>query len=198
MTALVLSLFIGLLGAEIHVCLPAFARWLIRWCASKLSPDLRERMLEEWLAEVEASPSHFQKVIFALGLFTGFNDLVRAHGEKKLPKIHGDVNVTLTGVSGTGSVGNLTPSSEPGEVQLTGHASPGSSATAGNSTLAAVGASLSSAVGSFSGASTVLAVNAAGNIGAFAGSSSLSAPAVVIRAVGSLDQSHPFGLTDAN
>lgn len=117
------ELLLGLLGAfiltEVHVCLPAFARWIVRRRVAKLPSGLRERMQEEWLAEVAASPSHIQKVVFAFGFFTGMADLIRAHGERKVPHGHGDVNITLTGVSATGSAGSVTP--EPGGVQISEH-----------------------------------------------------------------------------
>jgi hypothetical protein len=153
-----MELFIGLLGGfiltEVHVCLPAFARWIVRRRVAKLPSELRERLQEEWLAEVAACPSHVQKVIFALGLFTGMADLVRAHGEQK-PRIHSNVNVTLEGVSAVGSVGTVMPA-EPGGVQLSGHAhiqihvppaviAVGTSA--GVATVTGVGASIHSAVG---------------------------------------------------
>ena len=116
---MMMELILGLVGSfvltEIHVCLPAFARWVVRRHVATLPSGLRERMAEEWLAEVEACPSHVQKVIFALGLLTGTGDLVRAHGEQQARAstrdktgVTGDVTVTLTGVSATGHVGNLT------------------------------------------------------------------------------------------
>jgi hypothetical protein len=97
---------------------------------------------------------------FALGLFTGIEALVRAHGEKT-PRINGDVTVALTGVSAVGRVGGLTPVVEQGTVQLSGqgqihihvsdpveasiHEAVGSSA--GHSTVHGVGASIHEAVG---------------------------------------------------
>jgi hypothetical protein len=120
MTELALGLLGSLILTEIHICLPALAKWIVRRRASKLPPDLRERMEEEWLGNVESSPSHVWKVSFAVGLLIGRGELLQAHCDKP-SRIHGDVTVKLTGVSATGGVGNLTPS-EPGGIQLTGHA----------------------------------------------------------------------------
>lgn len=123
MMEVVLALIVGLITNEIHVCMPAIARWIVRRRAAKLPADLGERMREEWLAEVDACQSHIQKLVFSLGLFFGTRDLLQAHTEQtehNAPtqsqmglsgelKLSGDVTVTLNGVSATGSVGNVTP-----------------------------------------------------------------------------------------
>jgi hypothetical protein len=167
-----MELLLGLLGGfiltELHVCLPALAKWIVRRHVAQLPAELRERMEEEWLAEVDASPSHVQKVIFALGLLTGTTDLVRANREQKLPEIHGDVTVTLEGVSADGSVGDVMPS-EPGGTQLSGQAhirirvptavfSVG--VNTGVSVVTEVGESIHAAVGVSAGHSTVKGVGA--------------------------------------
>lgn len=120
-----LGLIGGVILADVHLCLPALARWIVRWRAAKLPADLREYMEEPWLAEVEACPSHFVKMLFAVGLFWRTGDLLRAHREdqalvsaREKAGVTGNVTVTLTGVSATGSVGNVAA----GAVHLTGAA----------------------------------------------------------------------------
>jgi hypothetical protein len=104
---MIVHVLVNLIVSDIHLGVPVLARWLIRRHARKLPPEMRERYEPEWLAEIEAIPMHLLKMTYALGLFTGITDLVRAHGEKKSDN-DADVTVTLTGVSADGSVGNLT------------------------------------------------------------------------------------------
>lgn len=118
MTALLIALLIGFLGSELYACFHVLAKWLVRHHASKLPPGFRERMEEEWLAALEEFPSHIWKLKFALELFVDRADLLQAHREKKTSD---DVTVALTGVSATGSVGQVI-SVEPAVIHLTGHA----------------------------------------------------------------------------
>ncbi len=59
----------SLLAAEVYSWLPRFAEALVRYHASKLPEQLRERMSEEWLGIVQAQLGNFAKFIIAVDLF---------------------------------------------------------------------------------------------------------------------------------
>lgn len=119
---------LGLLVADLHLSLPAIARFVVRWRVSRLRPDLAERMREEWLAEIDACPSHLLKFWFALGLVRGIGDLIRADREQ--PKKEAPLNVVLRAEQGrlhdsakiTGTLTNVTLTPEPANMALSGHA----------------------------------------------------------------------------
>jgi hypothetical protein len=112
------SVILNLISSDIDRGMPSFARWLIALRAAKLPSSLRERMHEEWLADMEAFPTHVQKLFFAAKLFKQQAELLRAHEEQLAHR--NDVTVALTGVEAKTSVANITPST--GDLGLTGHA----------------------------------------------------------------------------
>jgi hypothetical protein len=111
----------GVLISDLHLALPAIAAWIIRRHAAKLPGDLRERMEEEWLGELEELPTHLQKLTYAVGLITGITKLIQDHREAEAGAR--DVTVRLTGVSATtqlGHVGTLDMSGQVDAVLIKG------------------------------------------------------------------------------
>jgi hypothetical protein len=98
MTTEVLLLIVSFVLADLHLCLPTIAKFIVRRRASKLPPALGERMREEWIAEIDANPSHLLKLWFALGLFRGIADLIRADREQAAKEA--SLNVVLRAEQG--------------------------------------------------------------------------------------------------
>jgi hypothetical protein len=59
----------NLLASEIYDHLPRLSERLVRHHASRLSPELRERMQEEWLASLHEISGKISGFVFALDLF---------------------------------------------------------------------------------------------------------------------------------
>ena len=121
----VIILGLGLLVADLHLSLPAIARFVVRWRASRLPPPLAERMTEEWLAEIDATPSNLLKLWFALGLFRGIGDLIRADRERPAKEPPRTIvlraepgHLYPAGAKAIGTLTNVTP--EPVSVELSG------------------------------------------------------------------------------
>ena len=68
-----IDFLVGLLGnllaGELAAWGPRLADKIISCAASKLSPELKERMLEEWRALLADTPGDFLKVMTAISLF---------------------------------------------------------------------------------------------------------------------------------
>lgn len=78
------SLFVRIIGEEIKAWSPHQLEKLVRYHASKLPTEIEERWLEEWLAELDATPGTLKKIYFALCLFTA---IPRMNWEHSLPNI---------------------------------------------------------------------------------------------------------------
>jgi hypothetical protein len=61
-----LSIFIGIITAEIIAYAPSIARWLIKRAVLKLPEPERDRYLEEWLSHAQELPGNLTKVLHAL------------------------------------------------------------------------------------------------------------------------------------
>ena len=64
-----IGLFGNMLAGELAAWIPRLADKIISCSARKLSPNHKERMLEEWRALLADTPGDFFKVITAISLF---------------------------------------------------------------------------------------------------------------------------------
>jgi hypothetical protein len=65
-SAILFTILVGLVTAEILAYAPHIARWLIKRAVRKLADTDRERYLEEWLSHAEQLPGHLTKLLHAL------------------------------------------------------------------------------------------------------------------------------------
>jgi hypothetical protein len=79
------SLLTNLLAAEIYSWLPTISVWLLRYYASKISdPQISERLLEEWHADLESISGNFSKLVFVLPLILTVWHVEQLHYERKV------------------------------------------------------------------------------------------------------------------
>lgn len=67
--AILLSIIVSVIAAEVWAWLPALADRLVRFHASRLPGDLRTRCEEEWAAALDSIAGHLGKLMFAADLF---------------------------------------------------------------------------------------------------------------------------------
>jgi hypothetical protein len=81
----------SLIAAEAYMWVPALSVGIVRLAASRL-PRMSDRMLEEWLADLQEIPGHFGKVAFAFSLAVRWRGIVDALPN---PKMEDDLYVEL-------------------------------------------------------------------------------------------------------
>lgn len=66
LAAILLSILLALLSDELLSWSPRLATWLVCRSAKRVPPHLRERLLEEWLADINECPGRISKLFVAL------------------------------------------------------------------------------------------------------------------------------------
>jgi len=66
LAAILLSILLALLSDELLSWGPRLATWLVRRSVKRVPPHLRERLLEEWLADINECPGKISKLFVAL------------------------------------------------------------------------------------------------------------------------------------
>jgi lipopolysaccharide/colanic/teichoic acid biosynthesis glycosyltransferase len=66
LAAILLSILLALLSDEFLSWSPRLATWLVRRSVKRAPPHLRERLLEEWLADIDECPGRISKLFIAL------------------------------------------------------------------------------------------------------------------------------------
>lgn len=62
--------------------LPWIIQWLLRAAAERLEPEIRERLLEEWAADVNEARTWYAKLLVAVSLYVAQKERFGSRGEK--------------------------------------------------------------------------------------------------------------------